>query len=338
QLYRYGFQNQEGDDEVAGKGNSVNYTFRMHNPRLGRFFAVDPLSSMYPHNSPYAFSENRVIDAIELEGLELFLVHGTWGKSKSFRPTLKMVVSDIFSNQSNHTFSWSGYNTDKARQKAAVRLVEQIKRTKPLNGEPITILGHSHGGNIAIIAAQILAQDEDYSDREINVVTMNTPVREYQISAENELRINHYHIYNPNEKKVVPEGGSGNYFLGIKSGKKFLGLLPTGERGEAKHKFDNPDANIEYNDQYQGFVGFIKTGSLSASFGHQGWRSKNMGDWAPKLREARNKKMSKNKSGGGNNGTGRELSSPPTNAPRGHGGSGMGQMHLSEMEQVEQSE
>ena len=42
----------------------------MHDPRVGRFFAVDPLDKDYPHNSPYAFSENRVIDAIELEGLE----------------------------------------------------------------------------------------------------------------------------------------------------------------------------------------------------------------------------------------------------------------------------
>jgi len=42
----------------------------MHDPRLGRFFAVDPLFRKYPFYSPYAFSGNRVIDAVELEGLE----------------------------------------------------------------------------------------------------------------------------------------------------------------------------------------------------------------------------------------------------------------------------
>ena len=31
---------------------------------------MDPLAAEYPHNSPYAFSENRVIDSRELEGLE----------------------------------------------------------------------------------------------------------------------------------------------------------------------------------------------------------------------------------------------------------------------------
>jgi len=42
----------------------------MHDPRIGRFFAIDPLSPKYPFYSTYAFSGNRVIDAVELEGLE----------------------------------------------------------------------------------------------------------------------------------------------------------------------------------------------------------------------------------------------------------------------------
>lgn len=69
--YRYGFQGQEKDDEIKGKGNSLNYKFRMHDPRVGRFFAVDPLDYNYPWNSPYAFAENKVIEFIELEGGEI---------------------------------------------------------------------------------------------------------------------------------------------------------------------------------------------------------------------------------------------------------------------------
>ena len=73
--YRYAFQGQEKDDEIKpGIGNSYNYRYRMHDPRLGRFFAVDPLFADYPHNSTYAFSENRVIDGIELEGLEIAFI------------------------------------------------------------------------------------------------------------------------------------------------------------------------------------------------------------------------------------------------------------------------
>ncbi len=76
--YRYGFQGQEKDDEVKDiEGSSINYKYRMHDPRIGRFFAIDPLAKKYPHNSPYAFSENRVIDGVELEGLEVISVHLT---------------------------------------------------------------------------------------------------------------------------------------------------------------------------------------------------------------------------------------------------------------------
>ncbi|MEW4923108.1 RHS repeat-associated core domain-containing protein [Algibacter sp. 2305UL17-15] len=75
--YRYGFQGQEKDDEIKGEGNSLNYKYRMHDPRVGRFFAVDPLEKKYPWNSSYAFSENRVIDAVELEGLEAYIKNST---------------------------------------------------------------------------------------------------------------------------------------------------------------------------------------------------------------------------------------------------------------------
>ncbi len=70
--YRYGFQGQEKDDELKGEGNSLNYTFRMHDPRVGRFFARDPLFRQYPWNSDYAISENRLLDGIDFEGREFF--------------------------------------------------------------------------------------------------------------------------------------------------------------------------------------------------------------------------------------------------------------------------
>jgi len=74
--YRYGFQGQEKDDEIKGEGNSINFKFRMYDPRLNRFLSIDPLQSEYPWNSVYAFAENRLIDATELEGLELKFVNG----------------------------------------------------------------------------------------------------------------------------------------------------------------------------------------------------------------------------------------------------------------------
>ena len=68
--YRYKFQGQEGDGELLGDGNSYAFKYRIHDARLGRFFSIDPLYKDYPWNSPFAFSENRLVDSRELEGLE----------------------------------------------------------------------------------------------------------------------------------------------------------------------------------------------------------------------------------------------------------------------------
>jgi len=75
-VYRYGYQAQERDDEIYGRGASYYYKYRQQDARLGRFWSVDPLSGKYPYYSPYSFSGNRLVDAVEWEGLEVILVNG----------------------------------------------------------------------------------------------------------------------------------------------------------------------------------------------------------------------------------------------------------------------
>ncbi len=92
-VYRYGFQGQETDFEVKNvTGGSVNYKYRMYDPRIGRFFATDPLAAKYAYNSPYAFSENRVVDAIELEGLEKYFVTDFVNSSGQIYKTVIRIV------------------------------------------------------------------------------------------------------------------------------------------------------------------------------------------------------------------------------------------------------
>jgi hypothetical protein len=73
-VQRYGFQRQEEDNEIWE--GAVSFKFRTEDARLGRFFSVDPLTAKYPWNSNYAFSENRLIDGIDLEGLEFHFIAG----------------------------------------------------------------------------------------------------------------------------------------------------------------------------------------------------------------------------------------------------------------------
>ena len=98
--YRYGFGGQEKDDEIRGEGNSLNYTFRMHDSRIGRFFTPDPLEAKFPNYSPYMFAGNRVILFTELEGLEETIpaIQNTINARELYNPKLDMDMSKVGSN------------------------------------------------------------------------------------------------------------------------------------------------------------------------------------------------------------------------------------------------
>ncbi|MDR6489144.1 RHS repeat-associated protein [Chryseobacterium vietnamense] len=68
--YNYKYQGQELQET-----GFYSFKWRNYMPDIGRFFCIDPLAEKYTHNSTYAFSENRVIDARELEGLEAELIN-----------------------------------------------------------------------------------------------------------------------------------------------------------------------------------------------------------------------------------------------------------------------
>tara|TARA_B110001469_G_C9646193_1_gene326744 strand:+ start:4040 stop:4987 length:948 start_codon:yes stop_codon:yes gene_type:complete len=114
----YGFQGQEMDDEIKGEGVSANYKYRMNDTRIGRFFATDPLEKKFSHNSPYAFSENRVIDGLELEGLEVILPNATKWEHKSvdswYTSTSKFVgnIGVSIVNGGVDVFNYAGDLTD----------------------------------------------------------------------------------------------------------------------------------------------------------------------------------------------------------------------------------
>ncbi len=67
------FQDQEFTEDLGL--NIHEWKYRVSDPSLGRFWQVDPLAEEYSYQSPYNFSENRVIDGVELEGLEVVLVN-----------------------------------------------------------------------------------------------------------------------------------------------------------------------------------------------------------------------------------------------------------------------
>jgi RHS repeat-associated protein len=68
--YRYGFNGQEKVDEISGPGNHYEFKFREYDPRLARFWSVDPLTAKFPALSPYQNSGNNPIATVDIDGLE----------------------------------------------------------------------------------------------------------------------------------------------------------------------------------------------------------------------------------------------------------------------------
>ncbi len=93
--YRFGFNGQEKENDISGEGNHLIFSYRIHDARLGRFLSVDPLFGEYSWNSTYAFAENDVIRAIDLEGAEKFIA-----TEKALDDGLVRVVLTLVSDES----------------------------------------------------------------------------------------------------------------------------------------------------------------------------------------------------------------------------------------------
>ena len=199
--YRFSFNGKEDDKEVEGQ---QDYGMRIYDKRLARFKSVDPLTKDYPMLTPYQFASNTPIQAIDLDGLEAYFVHGTGFTSSSgyFAGNIEKTFGDYAGGK--QFFDWSGINSRDARSAAAKSLTKLIRETY-VAGQPIVIVGHSHGGNVGIEALNLLAsefqtdlaQGKIKEIPKITLVTLNTPVREdYQLVAHVTANVNHINVYN----------------------------------------------------------------------------------------------------------------------------------------------
>ena len=105
----------------------------------------------------------------------VILVHGTWASNAEWTgpnsPMVRALRLRLDPNTTDvHALDWSGRNSPRARREAAVFLNKYLNQ---LNLEfvdvPITLVAHSHGGNIALTALAI-AQVNNAS-----VVCLSTP-------------------------------------------------------------------------------------------------------------------------------------------------------------------
>uniref|UniRef100_UPI004049791E DUF1990 family protein n=1 Tax=Fulvivirga sp. TaxID=1931237 RepID=UPI004049791E len=114
------FQGQERIDDLDL--GWVQFKWRNHDPSIGRFFNVDPLAENFYYNSPYAFAENRVINGVELEGLE-------WENfMSSFKKPSELAVKPVPSGKG---VQHQSYNVVIANPKKALSDLRSTFKEKP---------------------------------------------------------------------------------------------------------------------------------------------------------------------------------------------------------------
>jgi RHS repeat-associated protein len=72
----YSFNGKEKDDEWNGTtGGFQDYGMRIYDTRVCRFLSIDPFFKSYPWYTPYSFAGNKPIWAIDLDGLEEYIIN-----------------------------------------------------------------------------------------------------------------------------------------------------------------------------------------------------------------------------------------------------------------------
>ncbi|MBI2627393.1 alpha/beta fold hydrolase [Candidatus Nomurabacteria bacterium] len=162
----------------------------------------------------YSYARNNPINLSDPSGLLTVVVPGTYYNKKAWSTNgnAKDFISAVGKTfgESPTILNWSGRDNIWARKDAANSLTNMIKDHDFVKGEKLNIVGHSHGGNIAILASQMVNRKID------NLVTLGTPARsDYQPNYD--MIGNHVNVYNASDG-VQQIGGSQIKASGIVGG------------------------------------------------------------------------------------------------------------------------
>jgi len=131
--YRFGFNDQEKDDEFKGSGNSYDFGARIYDPRIGRWAAIDPKSYKYIGYSPYHFGYCNPIIVIDPDGEENIIVVGNQAAGNGDAPS-----SDFKNNERK-----KGYKYGENRRhflEAGLNEAIRLKNEKTENNEVTTMI------------------------------------------------------------------------------------------------------------------------------------------------------------------------------------------------------
>lgn len=275
----YKFNAKELDAETG----LYYYGARYYDPRTSVWLSVDPLAEKYPNISSYVYCADNPLKYKDPDGRVIIPVHGKWSNTGKWQ-NLKGIVNACFNlfgdNKLGKAFAWAGGNYANMRTSAAKALINKVREQLAKNGnsEPVTLVGHSHGGNVSIEAINMMVEMDEFKDVKFNLLTINTPVRnDYQLSEKAIKRVTHVNVYDPKDP-VQSNGGNSLIILPDNQSN----IKPTGELGPAGRTFNNA-TNIEV-DNPQGIInGWALDGGIQWGDPHNSHNRVN--DWINKTKK-----------------------------------------------------
>jgi len=181
----------------------------------------------------YGYCAGNPVGYVDRDGLAAWLIHGTFKNSDTWTDDFREWVVGTdgpFKGEQLFLGDWSDTgiggaviggagNSLSARQDGANAIFNQILNYHRANpNEPIHLVGHSHGGNVAILVANMLAQQGIQVE---TLITIGTPVREYTLTGNNVKQ--HINVYN-NIDGVQTSGGQFGLNM-LNAGRTFDGAL-----------------------------------------------------------------------------------------------------------------
>ena len=196
----YLFNGKELDTETG----LYYYGARYYDPRVSLWLNTDPLSGYNPiqetehyidgqHNNgvfnpmnhnTYGYTYNNPVIYVDPTGKQAYFIHGTSSNSKRWSDKTVNTLLKITNNKHYYrTFNWKAplTNNQKTRGKAAEELSNFVIKTMK-KGEDITLIGHSHGSNVAIQASKLIYKK---MGKKVNIISIAAPAYNQKGDIEN---------------------------------------------------------------------------------------------------------------------------------------------------------
>ena len=196
----YLFNGKELDQET----NLTYFGARYLDMKTSLWLNTDPLSGYNPiqetehyidgqHNggiynpmnmATYSYTYQNPVIYVDPTGKQAYFIHGTSSNSKRWSDKTVNTLLKITNNKHYYrTFNWKAplTNNQKTRGKAAEELSNFVIKTMK-KGEDITLIGHSHGSNVAIQASKLIYKK---TGKKVNIISIAAPAYNQKGDIEN---------------------------------------------------------------------------------------------------------------------------------------------------------